>query len=558
MRIRHLSIKNFRGIKELDWTIDALTVCLIGGNNSTKTTILDAIDLVLSSRWNPALSDSDFYLVNADNTITIEATVSNLPDSLMREQKYGGYFRGWNLKCGLVDEPGIDDEPCLTVQLTVDKTLEPKWLVINDRLHGDERRIHARDREQLGISKVGSYVDRDLTWGRGTALARLTASHDGSDFASMGRTARDAIKDTTLEFLLDATKKVEADSRSYGIKPECGFRPLVDSESLAIGTSTFSIHDGDVPVKRRGLGDRRLVSLAMQKSVTNDGTILLIDELEHGLEPYRIRNLVRLLRVDTGSRILTESKLAQVFFTTHSSVAIEESYAAELHIVRNDDGIISVNRVTEDLQAIVRTHSEALLTPRLVVCEGKTELGLLRYIDSTWQMADGSSGMTANGVCPIFGGGSSSHRLALALYELGYEILLFVDDDVLIDWSQFDSKSIEIVKWADSARTETRIFSDLPACTILKIVCDVLRRKPDFLTRAGVQDIEQIKQRLSDEDSSERMRQTLADAANELGVFKRIDHGEELGNRIVESLESIPCTDLYRALAEIRSWVNRR
>lgn len=42
MRIRHVSIRNFRGIRELDWAVpDTRIICLIGRGDSTKSTILE-------------------------------------------------------------------------------------------------------------------------------------------------------------------------------------------------------------------------------------------------------------------------------------------------------------------------------------------------------------------------------------------------------------------------------------------------------------------------------------------------------------------------------------
>ncbi len=89
MRIRHLSIKNFRGIKELDWTIEARNVCLIGMNDATKSTILDAIELVASPRWNPSISDSDFYNSEVEQAIVITATFGEFPKDLRGIDKFG-------------------------------------------------------------------------------------------------------------------------------------------------------------------------------------------------------------------------------------------------------------------------------------------------------------------------------------------------------------------------------------------------------------------------------------------------------------------------------------
>jgi AAA ATPase domain len=50
MQIRHISIKNFRGIQKMDWALHSQIVCLVGAGDSTKSTILDAIEYALSPR----------------------------------------------------------------------------------------------------------------------------------------------------------------------------------------------------------------------------------------------------------------------------------------------------------------------------------------------------------------------------------------------------------------------------------------------------------------------------------------------------------------------------
>ena len=44
MQIRHVHIERFRGIKTLDWRVDGQVICLVGPGDSTKSTILCAID----------------------------------------------------------------------------------------------------------------------------------------------------------------------------------------------------------------------------------------------------------------------------------------------------------------------------------------------------------------------------------------------------------------------------------------------------------------------------------------------------------------------------------
>ena len=81
MRIRHLSVRNFRGIRELDWPVpDRNVMCLIGRGDSTKSTILEALRRVFHPQWNLSFDDADFHLCDPANPITIEVVLGRLPD----------------------------------------------------------------------------------------------------------------------------------------------------------------------------------------------------------------------------------------------------------------------------------------------------------------------------------------------------------------------------------------------------------------------------------------------------------------------------------------------
>lgn len=48
MRVHQLRIEHFRGIESMAWKINRRLIALVGAGDSTKTTLLDAIGLVLS------------------------------------------------------------------------------------------------------------------------------------------------------------------------------------------------------------------------------------------------------------------------------------------------------------------------------------------------------------------------------------------------------------------------------------------------------------------------------------------------------------------------------
>ena len=75
MKLKKIVVKNFRGIKLLDWALPIGNIfCLIGKGDSSKSTILDAIRYAFYPQWNLSLSDSDFYLSKTDAPIIVEIT----------------------------------------------------------------------------------------------------------------------------------------------------------------------------------------------------------------------------------------------------------------------------------------------------------------------------------------------------------------------------------------------------------------------------------------------------------------------------------------------------
>jgi predicted ATP-binding protein involved in virulence len=92
MQIRHLKINNFRGIATLDWKPDSPFCCLIGSGDSGKSTLLDAAEAALSSRWF-FFTEPDFLNCDTSRSIVIEATVGELSKALKSDERLGLYIR---------------------------------------------------------------------------------------------------------------------------------------------------------------------------------------------------------------------------------------------------------------------------------------------------------------------------------------------------------------------------------------------------------------------------------------------------------------------------------
>lgn len=97
-RVRHIRIRNFRGIGALDWFPSRGLNCLIGSGDGGKTTILDAIDLCIGARRTAQFSDADFHQLNPAQPISIQVTLGELPDALRSMEGYGAYGN-WRRRC---------------------------------------------------------------------------------------------------------------------------------------------------------------------------------------------------------------------------------------------------------------------------------------------------------------------------------------------------------------------------------------------------------------------------------------------------------------------------
>jgi putative ATP-dependent endonuclease of the OLD family len=562
--IRQINVGNFRGIRKLDWDINASMVCLVGPGDSTKTTILQSIDFALSPKWNTQFTDSDFFQGNTDEPIEIATTIGDIPKKLLDDKKYGLYIRGWNPTDKIHDEPEAGDESVLTVKLIVDNTLEPVWGIYTER-SPELIRISAKDREMFGVCQLGSYVDNDLAWGRGSALSRFTGDEDTSNIqnilATAMRDARKAIADADLKELSAAAKRAEVEAKTLGVKTQNTLTPGIDSANLHASSGALALYDGNVPARYMGLGSRRLLTMAIQKGCSKNKGLLLIDEIEHGLEPYRIRHLIRNIRP-------TSDKQAQVFITTHSSVAIVEMKATEIFIVKAKNGNIIIENIGDSLQDIVRSFPEAFFAKKLIVCEGKTEQGFCIGLENFW-VKNFSGPLSYSGALPIItstkkGGGSEAASIASKFKDLDYIVSYFGDSDVPIDPTpqELEARGVKVFMWEGNVSIEQRLATDLPIEAVDKVVDLAVLFKNEVGILEDIREVMGTKKvgfpsTLADFKKGleeARYREIVGRTSKRKSWFKMIEKGRQLGSLVSDYLPFIPDTNLCKTIVLLGVW----
>ncbi len=565
MKIRHISIRRFRGINELDWSLpDSHLFCLIGRGDTTKSTVLDAIRYTFHPQWNLSFDDSDFYLCQIAEPFTIDITVGDLPDEFLDIAKHGNHLRGWHINNRtLQDEPEEGLEEVITVRLKVGSDLEPSWHVINDRLD-DGVRFSPSDRAKAAVSLIGSYADKHLTWGRSSILTQMTDSDSISmALATAGRAAKDALDGKRADDLTnfdEAAKKAEAAARELGVPIAQGYKAHLDVSAVNVKQGGLSLHDGDIPLRQLGLGSRRMLTCGLQKQALNQPHITLFDEVEFGLEPHRIARLLKQVKEDTTG---------QYFLTTHSPVVLRELTVTDLYVLHVIDGktiVVPINQpeIADSLQGKIRSGAEAFLAKKILVCEGATEVGFCRGLDNHWISQDKSSLAYQGVACYDANGANKVKGIATELKTLGYDVAVLVDSDAPGEFSEVDAnvlreRSVDVIKWDGDLSIEERIFSDIPYDYVLGCVdC------AENMYGAGIIDHIQTqygvgfdRNRNNWEDTTE-LRAAIGKAAKNSGWFKRQDKAEEWFD-ILKDLTDRPDlaqTDFVQKIMQLRTWVD--
>ncbi len=545
MRIRHLRVHNFRGIKSLSYAAASNFNCIVGAGDSCKTTILSALDYALSPRTSLAFDDSDFFNQDVNNEIVIQVTLSDWDESLphirglFQESKFAQF------KCGLtpagpVPEPTSAGAVAFSVSLRVDKGLEPKWFAVKGLDNGEEsvrKPIYASERALLGLSRLDLFSDVHFTWGRNTILTRLSEGENLSAVLSdLSREMRhlDISGYASIEQCKSVADAVRVEARSAGVNLG-ELSPKVDIQRQSMSAGVISLHEGNVPLRNKGSGSKRLVGTAMQMKLHGGKSIAVIDEIEIGLEPHRVRGLLHRLR---NSR-------QQIFATTHSPVVLRELdvESGELFVCKRDAlGHVSIEclNTVPNIQGSVRANAEAFLGSKIVACEGPTEIGCLRAYDlcrldandaPVWSLA------TAYLNCS---GAGNIKSIAPKLAGLGYQTAVLCDNDAPDQLSASDVAALSrggilVAQWDEGNSIEQQLFAELPWENVPAVLIEI-GRNHDSLTYTVIVDSIIKNSRVAEFNlsaipeswpESVELRGVIGALAHERGWIKRIDYAQK-------------------------------
>jgi len=204
--IHHLAIERFRCIENLSWYPAKGVNLILGGGDVGKTTILDAIALLLSPTNPPTLADTDYHDRAIQAGFVIEAIVS-LPSEIgINKQTKVSWPWAWNGTDAVVPSiesgDGFKGEPVYRLRVRGTEDLELAYEIVQPDGGADNLSVGLRRRIGLVRLSGDDRNDRDLRLVQGSALDRLL-----SDKALRSRLASELAKSDVAEQLTDDAKQ---------------------------------------------------------------------------------------------------------------------------------------------------------------------------------------------------------------------------------------------------------------------------------------------------------------------------------------------------------------
>ena len=420
MKIVNLMINNFRSIKNAEFLFDGHCL-LVGPNNVGKSTICEAIDLVLGpdriSRF-PPIEEFDFYNAqyriksNVDgedfktNPIRIEVVLTCLSEEV--ENRCGQHIEFWNTeeKRLLVAGEAEDANPTKVVSCLRLETLGT-YNVEEDEFEAQTYYSHSPSAELGELDKVSKAVkrmfgflylrtlrtgSRALSLERGSLLdiiLRLEGSRTGLWEKAIDRLRNlDIEKDAShLDPVLQSIeerlgKYISSDVDGRATKLHVSQLTREHLRKTMAFFLSMSKDQTPVPFQQVGTGTLNVLVLALLSFIAElkpNSVIFAMEEPEIALPPHTQRRIADYLLNNT----------TQAFVTSHSPFVIERFEPSRtLLLSRKPDGRVFSMKISDasglkskDFQRYARRGlTECMLGKGVIVVEGLTEFHALPVV----------------------------------------------------------------------------------------------------------------------------------------------------------------------------------
>lgn len=451
--VRLLTIKRFRGIEDLTWRPSKGVNVLLGGGDVGKTTILEAIALLLNPTNATTLSDADYWQRKHEHGFEITATMSLPLSTGIAEQRKAAWPWDWDGESPKLPAMEAGDPAPADPVFCVRVTGTPDFELIYEVCQPDDTYDHfsAAVRRKIGVVRLSGddRNDRDLRLVQGSALERLL--NDKTLRSKLGqKVAQNDVKSELKDEAKTALQTLDERFEERALPNKLGLG-LVGGPGFSLSALiglTAAKDEAILPLASWGAGTRRLAALEVANAHHAEHPIMVVDEIERGLESYRQRVLVEELIKNPS----------QAFVTTHSAPAVSAAKGASLWYV---DATSAIGRLPATLAPQQERDPETFLARLAIIAEGKTEVG---FVTALLTRALGDD-MRRHGIW-VSDGGSNTETLTVlqALTKSRLAFGGFADDEGSDDtgWRTVKAHLGDLLMRWKSGCLEANVIAHIP------------------------------------------------------------------------------------------------
>lgn len=415
---------------------------------------------------------------------------------------------------------------------------------------------------------MSEYTDRHFSLNKGNPLYSLYRQLNGNHTDDNENRVLDVVREAKNAFdanignkFEDVINKIKSVASDLGITLN-EMKAMLDHKDIAISENKVSIHENGIPFRLKGKGSKRLLSLAIQLALTHPSGVILIDEIEQGLEPDRVQHLVNRLSKYTNK---------QIIITTHSSNVIVEIPCTALYVLRK--GASHLQHVDEEMQGCIRKNPEAFFARKIIVCEGATEIGFCRAINQ-FRIDSGKESVACKGVRFADGTGNGMSGYVTGFNNLSYPTALLCDSDCKEFNNckqQFKHAGIEVIDCNEDNSIEQQVFNDAPWNAVKELIQVAINKieEDGYKTAAEAEAmifdstnafLQNKMARTKDwyVNESFELRLALGFAAKKKEWYKRQDYGELMGKCILTHYSELANDSRLKSIIDmISSWIDK-
>ncbi len=408
MKICKVEISNFRGVKSASIFLDGNAV-FVGDNNSGKSTIFEAIDLVMGPERlmrHPIINEHDFYLgeyIKNDSIveICIEVIIIDLNDD--QQIHFGNHIEWWNKKDRILIEgppaTDTDDEyvvPALRLKFIGNYDPEDDdftghtYFSETLREGCQQELFSSKDKRKCGFLYLRTLRtgNRALSFERGSLLDIILQLKEMKP--QMWENIISQLRSVSVagepELGIDDILVSVQNSLSTIVSHEAGNNPQIKVSNMTrehlrkiltvfMGTGAH-FEDGSeytIPYYCQGTGTINILVLSLLSMIADikENVIFAMEEPEIAIPPHIQKRVI----------ISVISKSSQALFTSHSPYVLEEFSPNNILVLSRNNGELKVIpagmppsiKSKEYKDEFRRRFCESLLARRVLITEGRTE-----------------------------------------------------------------------------------------------------------------------------------------------------------------------------------------